>query len=118
MVSTLQIKRLVVVCVNSPRAPRVTKVNHKQPDHSNGSPSCGSLLVEVIDVARQDDRDNDVARSHANSADNEHRLTSDPVNIQNGRNSSNLIADMLVIPGEADDVGGSYKHHDTHNTSG
>jgi hypothetical protein len=56
-------------------------VNHKEPDHSNSSPSSSSLLVKVVDIASQDDSDNDVARSHANGADDEDRLSANAIDV-------------------------------------
>ena len=61
-----------------------SKVNDKQPDHAHGSPAGGRLLVEAVDVPGQDDGDDEVARGHADGADDEDGLPAHAVNPQHG----------------------------------
>jgi hypothetical protein len=67
-------------------------MNHKEPDHGYCSPACSSLLVEVVDVSSQDDGNNNMARSHPNCTNNENWLAANSVNVQNSRNSSELLS--------------------------
>lgn len=65
------------------------KVNDKQPNHANRRPACCRLLVKAVDVPCENYCNNDVAGGHANGTNSQHGLSTDPINPQHGRNSSN-----------------------------
>lgn len=56
-----------------------SKVGYKQPDHTDGSPTCGSLFIETVDVLGQNDSDDEVACSHPNCTDDQNRFSSGTV---------------------------------------
>ena len=54
-------------------------MDNKQPDHADGGPASGRLLVPLVDILGDDNGDDDVAGGHADGADGENRLTADAV---------------------------------------
>lgn len=73
-------------------------MDHKQPDHDDGSPSRSLLAIKVINVPRENDGNDKVAERHANCTHNENRLTTDAVDPENGGNGGDEHDD-------ADDAG-------------
>lgn len=61
-------------------------MHNEQPDHHYGSPSSRLLVVEVVNVLGKNDRDDEVAESHAEGTDREYRPASDAVDPEDGRN--------------------------------
>ena len=59
--------------------PAVTEVDDKQPDHADGTPTSGLVVLPVVGVLCEDDGDDDVAGSHTNGANGQNRLASNAV---------------------------------------
>jgi len=53
----------------STRTPRVTKVDDKQPDHDHCCPSRRAVVLKVIKVLCENDRDDEVGEGHAEGSD-------------------------------------------------
>lgn len=76
-----------------------SKVDDKQPNHADSSPSSGLVSLKLVDVLGKNDGDDKMASTHANSANSQDRLTAESINPQDCRNGSN-------------------KHDNTNDTSG
>lgn len=68
-------------------APRVSKVDDKQPHHSHRSPASSLVRFPLVFVFRKDNGDDDVTGRHANGSDNQNRFAAELVDVSNGGHS-------------------------------
>lgn len=61
------------------------EVNHEEPHHADSCPTSGGLFVEMINVPRKNNGDNDMTSAHADGAHCQHRLSTDSINPQDSR---------------------------------
>lgn len=66
----------------STRTPGVTKVNNEQPDHNHGCPSCRTVVLKVIEVLGENDGDDEVGESHAESSNCENGFATETVDVK------------------------------------
>jgi hypothetical protein len=57
-------------------------VDDEQPDHSDGAPASGGVVVEVVDVEGEDNGYDDVAGRHADGPNCKHRSAANSVNCE------------------------------------
>lgn len=69
------------------RAPRVTKVDDKEPDHADSRPAGRPVLGPLVDVLGHQHGNDDVAGGHADGADGQHGLAAGAVDPEHGRDS-------------------------------
>lgn len=74
-------------------------MDDEQPDHAHGRPAGRRVVVPLVDVFRDDDGDDDVARRHADGADGEDGFAADAVNPEDR-------GDRRDEHHDADDAGG------------
>lgn len=53
------------VAKDSPRAPTLAKIDHKEPDHSDGCPSCCFVRSPLVPVFGEDDGNGEMRDAHA-----------------------------------------------------
>lgn len=64
---------------------RVTEVNGVQPDENDSSPGRTLMVVPVVLVRASDTGDDEVGYRHAETADDENRLTAETIDEEDGR---------------------------------
>lgn len=64
-------------------------MDHKQPDHANGSPASRGLLIEAVNVLGKDYSNDEMAGAHANSTHGKNRLATQTVDPEDCRNGCN-----------------------------
>jgi hypothetical protein len=62
-----------------------SKVDNKQPNHANGTPSSSLVVFEVVNVFGQDNSDDQVAGPHANGTNSQDGLTTQTIDPKDSR---------------------------------
>lgn len=66
-------------------------MNDEKPNHGHCRPASCYLVVKVINIASENDSDDDVASGHADGAHNEHWLSADSVDVKHRGNGGELV---------------------------
>ena len=59
-------------------------MDDKKPDHDNSCPASCLMIFKVINVLGEDDSDNQMAKTHADSTDSKNWLTTETIDPENG----------------------------------
>ena len=59
-------------------------MDDEKPNHDNSSPTSCLVVLKVINVLGEDNSDDEMAKTHADSSDCENRFTAETIDPENG----------------------------------
>ena len=64
-----------------------SEVDDEKPNHDNSRPTSGLMVLKVVNILGENDSDDEMAKTHADSADSENGLTTQTIDPKNSGDS-------------------------------